>query len=160
VRTRTALSASAIVAIATLCFAVAAGAASPLGEVTVSNPSPRRASGIEVVSTGWQPGGVVSILLTGADGVLAHATSDATGAVHVGVTIPADTAPGRQVLSVVGSTPGGFPQQITSVLAVAGTDRPLAPERPWTTVFVLAAIAAVLMFLSARSERQLAVAHH
>ncbi|MGO9873051.1 MAG: hypothetical protein ACLPVY_04555 [Acidimicrobiia bacterium] len=157
-RTRT-LSVSAIVAVATLCFAVAAGAASPLGEVTVSNPSPRRAGDIQVASTGWQPGGVVSILLTGTDGVLAHASSDATGAVHVRVAIPADAALGRQVLSVVGSTAGGFPQQITSVIVVAGSARPSRPARPWTIVFVLAAVATVLMLLSVRSERQLAIAN-
>lgn len=156
-RTRT-LSVSAIVAVATLCFAVAAGAASPLGEVTVSNPAPTRASEIQVASTGWQPDRVVTISLTGTNGVLAHATSDAAGAVQVRVAIPADAALGTQVLSVVGSTPAGFPQQITSVLAVAGVDKPSRPARPWTIVFVLAATATVLILLSARSERQLAIA--
>lgn len=157
-RTRT-LSASVIVAVLTLCVAVAAGAASPLGEVTVSNPAPRRASDIQVASTGWQPDGVVTVSLTGTDGVLAHATSDATGAVQVRVAIPADAALGTQVLSVVGSTSGGFPQQITSVLAVSGADKPSRPARPpWTIVFVLAAIATVLILLSARSERQRAIA--
>ena len=99
------------------------------------------------------------VSLTGTDGVLAHATSDKAGAVHVRVAIPADAALGTQVLSVVGSTPGGIPQQITSVLAVAGVGRPSRPTRPWTIVYVLAAIATGLLLYSARSERQLAIAN-
>ena len=100
----------------------------------------------------------MSITLTGTNGVLAHATSDATGVVHARVVIPADAAAGTQVLSVVGSTPGGFPQQITSVLAVAGAVKAPAPARPWTIVFVLAALAAVLMLVTVRSDRHVRVA--
>jgi len=159
VRTRIAVSASAIVAIATLSFAVAAGADAPLGVLTVSNSSPARASEIQVASTGWQPRGVVSITLTGTNGVLAHATSDTTGVVHAQVAIPADAAPGTQVLSVVGATPGGFQQQITSVLAVAGGVTAPAPARPWTLVFVLAAVASGLMLVAVRSDRHLNVAN-
>jgi hypothetical protein len=159
VRTRTAVSLAAIAAIATLCFAAPAGAASPLGVLTVSSSSPARSADIQVASTGWQPGGVVSILLTGTDGVLAHATSDATGAVHLRVAIPADAAPGTQVLSAVGATPGGFPQQITSVLSVAGGPKAPAPARPWTVVFLLAAIATVLLLTTVRADTRLSVAH-
>jgi hypothetical protein len=148
---------SAILAIATLCVAGPAGAAAPLGVLTVSNSSPARSSEIRIASTGWQPHGVVSVLLTGTNGVLAQATSDATGAVHAAVPIPADAASGRQVLSVVGSTPDGIPQQITSVLAVSDGLNPPATNRPWPIVFVLAAIAAVLMLVTARSDRRLAV---
>jgi hypothetical protein len=157
VRTRTAVSVSAIVAIATLWVAVPAGADPPLGVLTVSNSSPTRSSEIQIASTGWQPHGVVSVLLTGTNGVLAQATSDATGAIHAPVPIPADAASGRQVLSVVGPTPDGFPQQITSVLAVTGGLK--TPARPWPIVFALAAIAAVLLFVTARSDRRLAAAN-
>jgi len=159
VRTRAAVSVSAIAAIATLWLALPAGAVSPLGALTVSNSSPSRASEIQIASTGWQPRGVVSITLTGTNGVLAHATSDATGVIHARVAIPHDAAPGTQVLSVVGSTPDGFPQQITSVLAIAGGVKAPAPRRPWPVVFVLAAIATVLMLMSVRSDRQLTAAH-
>ncbi len=158
-RTRRAVSVSVVAAIATLCFALPAGAGSPLGALTVSDSSPARSAEIQVASTGWRPGGVVSILLTGTGGVLAHATSDSTGAVHLRVAIPADAAPGTQVLSAVGATTGGFPQQITSVLAIGGGAKAPAPTRPWTVVFLLAAIATVLLLMTVRSEGQLTVAN-
>jgi hypothetical protein len=157
VATRTALSVAAIT-VAVLCLAVPAGAAAPLGQLTVSNSAPARASAIEVTSTGWAPGVVVTFSVTGTDGVLARATTDAAGAAHARVGIPADAAPGDQVLSVEGSTARGFPQQITSVLTVGSAGRPRAPERPWVLVFVLAAMAAGLLLAGQRFDHRLAVA--
>ena len=153
-RRRTALGAAVFGALATLLIAAPAGAVSGLGDVTVSNQSPARATEIEVSSTGWQPGGVVSILLTGTERVLARARVDATGAAHTRVSVPADAAPGRDVLSVVGSTPAGFPQQITTVLMVQVPASPRAPSRPWTVVFLLLALAAITMFVGERSDRR------
>jgi hypothetical protein len=159
VATRTALSVAAIAVAAVFCLAVPAGATSPLGRLTVSNSAPARASEIEVASTGWAPGVVVTFSVTGTKGVLARATTDAAGAAHARLAIPADAARGDQVLSVEGATARGFPQQITSVLTVGGTEKPRAPERPWLLVFVLAAIAAVLLLAGQRFDRRLSVAH-
>jgi hypothetical protein len=152
VRRRSALGVVAFGALASLLLAVPAGAAPGLGTVTVSNQSPARASEIEVSTTGWQPGGVVSILLTGTEGVIARAKADSTGAAHIRASIPADAAPGRDVLSVVGSTPAGFPQQITSVLAVPAPPKSPAPPRPWPAVFALLALAAITMLIGERWE--------
>ena len=152
-RTRSARLALAFGALATLLCAVPAGAAPGMGTVTVSNQSPARATEIDVTSTGWRPGGVVSILLTGTQGVLARARTDATGAAHTRVSVPADAAVGDDVLSVVGDTTAGFPQQITTVLAVPAPAKPPAPSRPWPLVFSLAGAATILMLIGARSDR-------
>jgi hypothetical protein len=158
VATRTGLSVAAIAVAAVLCLAVPAGATAPLGRLTVSNSAPARASAIEVTATGWAPGVVVTFSVSGTDGVLARATTDAAGVAHARVAIPADAARGDQVLSVEGSTARGFPQQITSVLTVGGTERPRAPQRPWVLVFVLAAMAAVLLLAGERMDHRLTVA--
>lgn len=152
-RTRSALLALVFGALATLLCAVPAGATPGMGDVTVSNQSPARATDIEVTSTGWQPGGVVSILLTGTEGVLARARADATGAARTRVSVPANAAVGQDVLSVVGNTPAGFPQQITTVLAVPAPAKPPAPSRPWLLVFSLAGAATILLLVGARSDR-------
>ena len=116
-----------------MLFVVPAGAASGLGQVTVSNQAPARGV-IEVWSTGWKPGAVVSVLLTGTEGVIARATADATGAVKTWVSVPADAATGREVLSVVGSTTGGSAGDRHRCSVRAPAHRP-APSRPWTAVF-------------------------
>ena len=152
-RSRTALVVAVFCALATACLAAPAGAAPGLGSVTVSNQSPARASEIDVSSTGWQPGSALSILLTGTDGVIARARADASGAAHTRVSVPADAVPGREVLSVVGSTSAGFPQQITTVLAVAAPPKPPAPARPWAAVFLLLALAAITMLVGGRFDR-------
>ena len=152
-RTRVALLALTFGALAILVVAVPAGASPGMGDVTVSNQSPAPASEIDVSSTGWQPGGVVSILLTGTEGVLARAKADATGAAHTRVSVPADAAPGDDVLSVVGDTAAGFPQQITTVLAVPTPAKPPGPARPWPLVFSLLAAATIVLLVGYRSDR-------
>ena len=148
-----ALSVVALTALAMLLGGAPAGA-SDLGDVHVSNQSPVRASRIALSSTGWKPGTGVLIYLTGTDGVLTRATADATGAAHLAVAIPADAPQGRDVLSVTGTTPGGIPQQITTVLSVGPGPAPPAPRRPWTAVFLLAGLATLLLLANARSRRR------
>jgi len=154
VRRRIALGVVVFGALATLLLAAPAGAAASLGQVTVSNQSPARSSEIEVSSTGWRPGGVVSIVMTGTKGVLARAKADARGAARMRLSVPSDAAPGQDVLSVVGSTADGIPQQITTVLAVPAPAKPPTPPRPWTAVFVLAGLATILMLVGERTDRQ------
>jgi hypothetical protein len=154
VRSRSALVVAVFGALATLFLAAPAGAASGLGQVTVSNQSPAPASELEVSSSGWKPGGVVSIVMTGTEGVLARARADATGAARLRFSVPADAAIGSDVLSVVGSTTGGIPQQITTVLEVPAPAHRPAPSRPWTAVFVLLALAAIVMLVGERADRR------
>ena len=146
---RAALLVGVLAAIVTL-VAGPAGAADGVGKVTVNNPSPTRSSTIEVASTGWRPGSGVSITLWGTDTALAHSTADASGDVHARVEIPADAHPGFTVLSVSGSTAAGVPQEIVTALSVIGEAPVRAPQRPWTPVFLLAALATLLMLASQR----------
>ena len=103
-------------ALVALLPATAAGAATAVGRVTVSNPTPTRTSSINVTSTGWRPGSVVSITLSTTKGLLGHATADSAGAIHAAISIPAEAPVGFGVLSVNGSTPGGVPQEIVTAL--------------------------------------------
>ena len=137
-----------VVTISALLLAGPAGAAPGVGQVTVSNPAPTQASEIEVSSTGWRPGGVVSITLWGTDGVLGRATADATGAVHAQISIPTSAREGFRVLSVNGSTPAGVPQEIVTSLSIVRAVRAPAPARPWVAVFLLVALATLFLLAS------------
>lgn len=150
-KARFALLLAACAAAMFLMVSPAGAAPSPVGHVTVSNPSPDRASAIEVTSRGWRPGAVVSISLSGS-GVLGHATADAGGAVRTRVSIPND-APRYASLAVIGAASSGVPQQITTNLLVAGRRNAPAPQRPWTAVYLILAIATGLLLASVRSER-------
>jgi hypothetical protein len=89
-KARAALLGAALV-VAIVVFSMPAGAAVSVGHLAVSNPSPKRASTIDVASNGWRPGGVVSISLSGT--VLARTIADAAGAVHAEVLIPVHSPP-------------------------------------------------------------------
>jgi hypothetical protein len=150
----------ALAAMALLLFGTPAGASGSVGQITVSNPSPARESAVGVASTGWRPGGVVSITLAGVDQVLGHATADVRGAVHARVVIPAGASLGFDTLSVTGPMPGGAQQQIVAGLSVVSAEHAPASRRPWTAILLLAALAALLLLacqrVEARDSQQLA----
>jgi hypothetical protein len=136
--------------VAMFVFAMPAGAAASVGHVAVSNPSPKRASTIDVASNGWRPGGVVSISLS--DTVLARTIADAAGAVHAEVQIPVHS-PQFASLAVAGSAASGVPQQIITNLTVVGTEHQAAPRRPWIAICLVLAIATALLLVSVRTGR-------
>jgi hypothetical protein len=141
----------AAIAAAMLLVSVPAGAvASNVGQVTVSNPSPARASEVEVTSNGWRAGTTVSITLSGR--VLGHATADDSGAIRARVSVPGD-APRFASLAAIGTAASGVPQQISTNLEVVGSHHEPASPRPWTVICLLLAIATVLLLASVRSER-------
>jgi hypothetical protein len=148
-KARAALLGAALVAVVFL-FSVPAGAAPSVGHIAVSNAAPARASTIDVASSGWRPGAVVSISLSGT--VLDRATADAAGAVRAEVSIP-DHAPRLASLAVVGSAASGVPQQVVTNLTVVGPEHGPAPRRPWTTICLVLALATALLLVSVRTER-------
>jgi len=84
--------------------------------------------------------------------VLARATADASGVVHTDVSIPA-SAPRFASLAVIGSAASGVPQQIVTNLTVVGAEHGPAPQRPWTAICLVLAIATALLLVSVRTER-------
>ena len=97
---------------------------------------------------------VVTISLTGTDGVLARATADAAGAAHARVAIPADAARGDQVLSVERvDRARAFPQQIATVLTVGRHRTAVGAAASVGRVFVLAAMASALLAAALESQR-------
>jgi hypothetical protein len=152
-----ALSAACAGVVVVLLVAMPAGAAdgttpkAKVGNVTVSNRSPVRGGEIDVLSEGWQPGGVVTIAIATHD--LTRATADAHGKVKARIVVPDDAPRGLDVLTVTGSAATGVPQQIVTGVTVVVDHPAPAPARPWGVVFVLAAVAAVLLLASRRVER-------
>jgi len=137
-------------ALAVLLPATTAGAATGVGRVTVSNPTPTRTSSINVTSTGWRPGSVVTITLSTTHGLLGRATADASGAIRTAISIPSEAPVGFGVLSVNGLTPGGVPQEIVTALSVGSLGHTPAPPRPWLAVSLLMAIATLCLLASVR----------
>ncbi|MDQ1508243.1 MAG: hypothetical protein QOG50_87 [Actinomycetota bacterium] len=127
---------------------VTAGAASGVGQLTVSNPAPTPGSTITVASTGWSAGHEVTIALSGAERTLARVAADARGAVHARVIVPSDVTLDFNTLSVTGTALSGVPQQIVTALTVRRIGPAPAPSRPWTAVLILVAIAAALLLVS------------
>jgi len=142
----------ALTALATMLLAVPAGAATSVGNITVSNQSTTQAGTVEVASTGWRPHSVVSITITFADRVIASATANAAGAVRARVKIPANADVGYYPLAVNGSTPSGIPQQIVTGLSVVSTRPVPKPTRPWTIVCIFAALAALVLLACQRVD--------
>lgn len=122
-----------------------AGAASGVGQVTVSNPAPTPGSLIAVNSTGWFPGHAVEVALSGTNGILAEPKADATGSVHTHVIVPVDVTLDTGVLSVTGTAASGVPQQIVTGLAIHRIGPASAPTRPWLAVIFLSALAGALL---------------
>jgi hypothetical protein len=123
-----------------------------VGNIIVSYRSPVRGGEVDVSSEGWQPGGVVTIAIATHD--LTRATADAHGKVKAHIVVPDDAALGFDLLTVTGTAASGVPQQIVTNITVV-VDRPApAPARPWGVVFVLAGVAALLLFASRRVERR------
>jgi hypothetical protein len=125
-----------------------AGAANGVAQLTVSNPSPTPGSTIMMTSTGWSAGRDVTIALSGTKRALARVAADATGAVRVRVTVPADVTLDVNTLSVTGTAASGVPQQVVTLLAVHRSGHAPAPARPWAIVLMLVAIAAALLLVS------------
>jgi hypothetical protein len=125
-----------------------AGAASGVGQLTVSNSAPTPGSPITMTSTGWSAGQEVTIALSGAKHTLAHVAADARGVVHARVIVPSDVTLDFNTLSVTGSAASGVPQQIVTALTVRRIGPAPAPARPWTAVLMLVAIAAALLLVS------------
>ena len=144
-----------VVASVSVCLFATAGAASGVGQLTVSNASPIAGAAITMTSTGWSAGHDVTIALSGSKHALARVAADATGSVHARVTIPADAADAN-VLSVTGTAASGVPQQIVTSLAVRPLGHSPAPTRPWSLVLLLLAIVADLLILSLLTAKPLA----
>jgi hypothetical protein len=125
----------------------AAGSASGVGEITVSNASPTPGTAITMTSTGWSAGDDVTIALSGSERELARVAADATGSVRARVIIPKNVMLDFNFLSVTGTAASGVPQQIVTPLAVHLGHAP-APARPWVPVLLLLAVAAALLVMS------------
>ena len=153
--TRTALSVVALSAAAMLLPRGAGRSSAPTSvSVTVSNSAPARASAIEVSSTGWAPG-VVVIDLADRDRRRARPRDRRRGRRRA----RRGGDPGRRALAAATCSPstgrplGGVPAADHHG-AVRGRHRPAAGAAASVDrVFVLAALAAVLLLASARSER-------
>jgi hypothetical protein len=153
-----ALGATFAVVVVSVAFALPAGAANgtkrnvKVGDVKVSNGKPVRGGELDVSSEGWRPGGAVTIAIATKD--LLRTTADAHGKVKGHIVVPDDAALGFDLLTVTGTAASGVPQQIVTNITIV-VDRPApAPARPWGVVFVLAGVAAVLLFASRRVERR------
>ena len=108
---------------------VTAGAASGVGQLTVSDATPHRHPVHRGDFHRMVPGRDVTIGLNGTDGTLG-AIADATGSVHARVTVPSDVTLDFNTLSVTGTAASGVPQQIVTALEVHGTATH-PPSRPW-----------------------------
>ena len=106
-----------------------AGAASGVGQLTVSNSAPTPGSPITMTSTGWSAGQEVTIALSGTK-ASSRAPRLTRPARCTRVTVPADVTLDTNVLSVTGTAASGVPQQIVTALTVRRIGPAPAPARP------------------------------
>jgi LPXTG-motif cell wall-anchored protein len=88
------------------------------GGLTISPTSVKAGGSLTVDSSGWKASSSVTITLHSDPVVLGTVNSDASGAVHSTVTVPAGTAPGAHTIVATGSDAGGTPQEVSTNVTV------------------------------------------
>jgi LPXTG-motif cell wall-anchored protein len=87
------------------------------GGISLSNTAPSAGSSVTITSTGWMPNTSVTVTLQPV--VLTTATADATGTVHVTVTIPSNTASGSHTIELTGTSAAGAPRTVSTPITVS-----------------------------------------
>jgi hypothetical protein len=108
---------------------------------------------------GFAPGAPVTVSVYSTPVLLATTTADATGAIRVTVTLPADLAAGQHHVEAVGPAPGGGTNTLTVAFTVTGSSGGALSNTGFPGILALSAagillIAGGLLVFAGRRRRR------